>query len=557
MSFLLLSLLSRQISAMMMSDTTERGAPSTGPSNGWNDDDDGHSNDADADGSYGSHVPGMGRRLAWYSGPVEQPAFAPRANHWASAPQPEATRSSQTLARLANRKCVALARFSSQIATATRCVHSDPDELAAVRCCGSAGSCYSVCGSPNGLARAVRNITDPRAAPFMLDEVTCGIDGRLSTRAEASAECLAQGLQLCTLAEYKGCRRKGCHYDATWAWVQDECPACTRGVSSQTRSRAPPARNCDGRNRLGGTAAAFYCAHGHEPHGIFCNRCDLDMQNEVLRAATAATAAAEPLHVFAVGTFDGADLERTARQPWFDSGRSTLHGWELQPRVYSAARRRMRALPETIASRVRLTNAAVGAESAILQFVESNGQTAHVQKMSRTDGRKAHDRTPIPSVSWADEAAARSVREVTYALVDVEGHEVPAIQGMRLETNAAVFPVVQYELAGTWVDERHATNWTQYDLALYLERLGYKLFLIGMREDVAKVDRTVLLPLTASSYRDTAWCQLGKKHPRGLHYGDSADCCTLNLEGNMLAVHVGALASKQWLVDLIAVLSLV
>lgn len=149
------------------------------------------------------------------------------------------------------------------------------------------------------------------------------------------------------------------------------------------------------------------------------------------------------------------------------------------------------------------------------------------------------------------------MREVTYALVDVEGHEVPAIQGMRLETNAAVFPVFQYELAGTWVDERHATNWTQYDLALYLERLGYKLFLIGMREDVAKVDRTVLLPLTASSYRDTAWCQLGKTHPRGLHYGDSADCCTLNLEGNMLAVHVGALASKQWLVDLIAGLSLV
>jgi len=79
-----------------------------------------------------------------------------------------------------------------------------------------------------------------------------------------------------------------------------------------------------------------------------------------------------------------------------------------------------------------------------------------------------------------------------------------------------------------------------------------------MREDVAKVDRTVLLSLTAASYRDTAWCQLGKKHPHGLHYVVTRPtCCTLNLEGNMLAVHVEALASKQWLVDLIAGLSLV
>ena len=62
-SLLLVSLLSRQISATMMSETVERGAPSTGPSNEWNDDDDGHANDADADGSYGSHVPGMDRRL--------------------------------------------------------------------------------------------------------------------------------------------------------------------------------------------------------------------------------------------------------------------------------------------------------------------------------------------------------------------------------------------------------------------------------------------------------------------------------------------------------------
>jgi hypothetical protein len=61
---------------------------------------------------------------------------------------------------------------------------------------------------------------------------------------------------------------------------------------------------------------------------------------------------------------------------------------------------------------VELRNAAVG-----VRMVE-RGLAAVCGK----DRGKAQDRTPIRSVSWADEAAARGcVRSHSYALVDVEG----------------------------------------------------------------------------------------------------------------------------------------
>eukprot|EP01084_Bolivina_argentea_P034331 63536_1 len=68
---------------------------------------------------------------------------------------------------------------------------------------------------------------------------------------------------------------------------------------------------------------------------------------------------------------------------------------------------------------------------------------------------------------------------VDYVIIDVEGFEVNVIKGMKLETNYMKFPMIQIELGGTWVDARHATNWTQRDISQYLESLGYILFLLG------------------------------------------------------------------------------
>ena len=68
---------------------------------------------------------------------------------------------------------------------------------------------------------------------------------------------------------------------------------------------------------------------------------------------------------------------------------------------------------------------------------------------------------------------------VDYVLIDVEGFEVNVVRGMNLEQNVHKFPMFQVELGGTWVDGRHSTDWTQGDLAEYLENLGYDLFLLG------------------------------------------------------------------------------
>ena len=70
-------------------------------------------------------------------------------------------------------------------------------------------------------------------------------------------------------------------------------------------------------------------------------------------------------------------------------------------------------------------------------------------------------------------------KTVDYVLIDVEGFEVNVVWGMKLEENYMKFPMFQIELGGTWVDERHSTDWTQGDIAKYLEGLGYDLFLMG------------------------------------------------------------------------------
>ena len=49
------------------------------------------------------------------------------------------------------------------------------------------------------------------------------------------------------------------------------------------------------------TPAAYYCARSDTTHGVFCNKCDEDMQNLVLRAALEAEPAVNQveLHAYA------------------------------------------------------------------------------------------------------------------------------------------------------------------------------------------------------------------------------------------------------------------
>jgi len=105
----------------------------------------------------------------------------------------------------------------------------------------------------------------------------------------------------------------------------------------------------------------------------------------------------------------------------------------------------------------------------------------------------------VSMAEWADE---NHVTLSLYTLIDVEGHEPRVLRGMKLHdlSNQRRFPIVQYELGGTWAerDKRHysgseteqdkrdnrhysgsETEWTQKQAAEYMRSNGYELFLIG------------------------------------------------------------------------------
>ena len=53
-----------------------------------------------------------------------------------------------------------------------------------------------------------------------------------------------------------------------------------------------------------------------------------------------------------------------------------------------------------------------------------------------------------PSFAGAHFVSANAITEVTYALIDVEGHEVSVLRGMKLEAMASTFPGA----AAVWAD---------------------------------------------------------------------------------------------------------
>ncbi len=129
------------------------------------------------------------------------------------------------------------------------------------------------------------------------------------------------------------------------------------------------------------------------------------------------------------------------------------------------------------------------------------------------------------------------IKSINYVLIDVEGHEIEVLKGMDLEflENRKRFPIIQVELGGTWVDERHtAWNWRQGDLARYFVTLGYKIYLIGFlpnRKGGKRKGRwleglPVLLPFHPN-YFDDPWKLRGTKQKKWNWFA----------QGNLLAVN--------------------
>ena len=109
--------------------------------------------------------------------------------------------------------CSAAAPGSPQPVFSAHTGCADHAEQAAVRCCGERDRCVSVCSAKFiGSSAATR----PKLR---------GLQGFMETHGNATAECQARGLRLCTAAELERgkCCGSGCVMDRMLTWTSDPC----------------------------------------------------------------------------------------------------------------------------------------------------------------------------------------------------------------------------------------------------------------------------------------------------------------------------------------------
>ena len=266
-------------------------------------------------------------------------------------------------------------------------------DRAAIRCCDDAGGCRSICSRENafGLKTHFTSVLPPS---------TC-IEPRFATYAEAVAECQAHGLRLCaTSSDLDRCCKTGCQADKVLVWVACTTHCSKTGPQVKVEIEPPPEsqQGCSPRSMRGLEASSFYCLHGHWYHGIFCNRCDIGIQNAVLRAAREAEPNA--LHVvLAMGTNDGSDLERTTSASWYKPDHMLIHGFEIGHGAWARSKARFESNPEVHIHRAAVTDV----DGGLTMSVGGNSSAhAHVDSTARS---RAHRRnsstmsTNVPTVA--------------------------------------------------------------------------------------------------------------------------------------------------------------
>lgn len=90
--------------------------------------------------------------------------------------------------------------------------------------------------------------------------------------------------------------------------------------------------------------------------------------------------------------------------------------------------------------------------------------------------------TKVSTVMLSRWAPLHNITTVTYAVIDTEGHEPKVIRGMELhkEESQKLFPLFQFEVGGTWADERHGDDpWNIEDTVKHIEDAGYEVYMIG------------------------------------------------------------------------------
>ena len=157
----------------------------------------------------------------------------------------------------------------------------------------------------------------------------------------------------------------------------------------------------------------------------------------------------------------------------------TVHGFEIQDSEFREAIAATQEYSNAVVHNFgwgeeTLSGIAIGGFGALGGFYDPQGQRGF-ELSGETSNTVRLD-------EWA--SANIEERDPLFVIIDTEGYEPKIIRGMGLELieNRRRFSCFQYELGGTWAarDNRHmGDNWGQFETAVYLERLGYKLFMVG------------------------------------------------------------------------------
>lgn len=183
--------------------------------------------------------------------------------------------------------------------------------------------------------------------------------------------------------------------------------------------------------------------------------------------------------ILVCGTNEGQSIEQIVAV----CPQTSIHGFEIQGDVYSRATDTFKDNPN-----IKIHHNGLSDKRGKLH-VTGRGEIAGLYSPEgRWEG--APERGSVEVITPAGFLEDQKMSGLFYALIDVEGHEQEVIKGMGLETNAAKFPVFQYELGGTWADSRRTGPWTQFTTALYLELNGYEVYLIGSKDGKATLLRT-------------------------------------------------------------------
>jgi len=297
-----------------------------------------------------------------------------------------------------------------------------------------------------------------------------------------------------------------------------------KGTVASSAAQTPPRQS----NKSHREWSAIYCKNKK----IFSNKADHAVSSELIRQYLLSVN--KPFRMFVVGVNSGSDVYNLLRHRWFDVSRAEIFGWEANPDVFKQAAQLLSKF--TI---VKLYNKGVSDHAGEMNMTmiegssEVGGLFSSKWSWATKHGWKVKT-TTVSVETWSAFLRSVQINFVPYSLIDVEGHEVHVIRGMELEIHADAFPLFQYEVGSTWADERHSQEWTQEEMADYLNGLGYDLYQMGA---IGASPR--LLPVTSFTIRSVSY---GRQNCSWTLAGRS-----VGMENNVLAVLRRYMQAHPWL----------